>query len=124
MKNIQTNEKIRGTKAMKKIMIVVLVISSYGSSAHNTGRYHKHQPTKKVIVVKPRHTRVVITPIHSHHNTWLAVAATTGIVLALNANGDTVDNNGNKVVFLDAARYQGGEDVQVIKQNGITYIIK
>ena len=114
---------------MKKLMIVVsvatgLVMSSFGVSAHDTGRYHKHQSTKKVIVVKPRHNRVVITPRHNHHNTWLAVAATVGIVLALNADGDTVDNNGNKVVFLDANRYQGGDDVQVINQNGITYIIK
>ncbi|PKG81977.1 hypothetical protein CXF85_15700 [Colwellia sp. 75C3] len=114
---------------MKKLIIVVsvamgLVMSSFGASAHDTGRYHKHQATKKVIVVKPRHTRVLIAPRHSHHNTWLAVAATVGIVLALNADGDTVDNNGNKVVFLDANRYQGGDDVQVINQNGITYIIK
>lgn len=114
---------------MKKLIIVVsialgLVFNSFSAGAHDTGRYHKHQPAKKVIVVKPRHNRVVIAPIHSHHNTWLAVAATVGIVLALNANGDTVDNNGNKVIFLDAHRYQGGEDVQVINQNGITYIIK
>lgn len=114
---------------MKKLIIMVsvvlgLVLSSFSASAHNTGRYHKHQPTKKVIVVKPRHSHVVIAPTHSHHNTWLAVAATVGIVLALNANGDTVDSNGNKVVFLDANRYQGGEDVQVINQNGITYIIQ
>jgi hypothetical protein len=114
---------------MKRLIIVVtvamgLIMSSFGATAHDTGRYHKHKEAKKVIVVKPRHTHVVVTPRHSHHNTWLAVAATAGIVLALNADGDTVDNNGNKVVFLDANRYQGGDDVQVINQSGITYIIK
>jgi len=103
---------------MKVLSIVVLAVLSvsFQSEAHDTGRYHKHahKPLKRSVVV--------VKPPHQHHNTWLAVAAVVGIALALDANGNTVDNNGNQVVVLDT-KLHSDTNSQVIQQNGITYIL-
>ncbi len=108
---------------MKKLLITLSVLSITTIStaqAHRNGVIHTH-PKNKVVVIQPR--RVIVAPVYNHHHAWLAVAATVGIILSLDANGNTVDNNGNQVVVLDSNNHSE-EKAQVIQKNNVTYILK
>jgi len=113
---------------MKKLLLGVLALAAFTIATQaQANRFDNNPRNDKVIVVKPikkHHKRVVVVqPRYQAHNQWMAVAATVGIILALDSAGNTV-HNGQPVVFLESPRYAGNSDVQVITQNGVTYIIQ